>query len=319
MPDDELLAAAAAGELKTSEEVRAHAERMIQDPRTRHRIQRFHAMWLGYHRFSVTGTIGQAMLAESNELINRVVFDDKSSYFDLFTSSESFINDELATHYGMDAPGSAEGTWVDVSAEGRGGILSHATFLSVASKFGDTSPTQRGRLIRERILCTVVPPPDPTLGVDVDMLPTSPDSNCKKDRYATILESSGCAQCHNQMDPIGFGLENYSQAGQYRANDAGEPDCAIDGEGVLYFGSEQTTFNGPRELGETIVQSSLFEACVVKQAWQFAVGNVATATDQPALDELQQSFADGDHRFDQLMLDIVSSESFLYRIEPEEN
>ena len=317
MPDDELLQAAADGNLKTSDEVRAQAQRMLQDPRTRSRIQRFHAMWLGYHRFSVTGTIGQAMVEESNALINRVVFDDKSSYFDLFTSNESFINDELAEHYGIAAPGSEEGTWVDVSGEGRGGILSHATFLSVASKFGDTSPTQRGRLIRERILCTVVPPPDPSLGVDTDTAPTSPDSNCKKDRYNTILEASGCAACHNQMDPIGFGLENYSQAGQYRTTDEGEPDCPIDGQGALHFGGEATTFNGPRDLGEVLVASSQFERCVVKQAWQFAVGNVASASDLETLEDLQQRFAAGDHRFDQLLLDIVSSESFLYRIEPE--
>jgi hypothetical protein len=321
MPDDELLDAAEAGTLKTSEEVRAQAERMLADPRARERVQRFHAMWLGYHRFSVNGTIGDAMLAESNELIDRVIFDQKGSYFDLFTSNESFINDELATHYGLTPPGSATGSWVDVSAAGRGGILSHATFLSVASKFGDTSPTQRGRLIRERILCTPVPLPDPSLGVDPDM-PPPPDetgSTCKADRYTAILESSGCAMCHGQMDPIGFGLENYSQAGQYREADADDPSCVIDGVGSLSFGAEQLTFNGPRDLGEKLVTSAQFEACVVKQAWQFAVGNVASGSDAPALQELQTSFAAGGHRFDQLILDIVSSESFLYRIEPETN
>lgn len=316
MPDAALLDAAQNGQLKTSDEVRSQAERMLADPRAKTRIQRFHAMWLGYHRFAVNGTIGQAMLAETNALVDRVIFEDKSSYFDLFTSTESFINDELAAHYGMASPGSPGGAWVDVSADGRGGILSHATFLSVASKFGDTSPTQRGRLIRERILCTIVPPPDPALGVDTDVAPTSPDSNCKKDRYATILQSTGCAACHNQMDPIGFGLENYSQAGQYRATDVDEPGCPIDGSGALYIGADQTTFNGPRELGEVLVNSTQFQSCVVKQTWQFAVGNVASASDADAIAALQASFADGGYHYDQLLLDIVGSESFLYRIEP---
>lgn len=318
MPDDALLDAAQNGELKTSEQIRAQAERMLADPRARRRIERFHAMWLGYHRFAVNGTIGDAMLAESNALIDKVIFDDKSSYFDLFTSNESFINDELATHYGMDPPGSTTGTWVDVSAQGRGGILSQATFLSVASKFGDTSPTQRGRIIRERILCTKVPPPDPSLGVDTDMPPPAAgNSTCKKDRYAAILQNTGCAACHSQMDPIGMGLENYSQAGQYRTTDVDDSSCTIDGAGTLYIGSEQHTFNGPRELGEVLVASDQFESCVVKQTWQFAIGNVASSSDAAALADLQTKFAASDHRYDQLLLDIVSSESFLYRIEPQ--
>ena len=316
-PDDELLNAAERGELKTTEEVRAQAERMLQDPRVRTRVKRFHAMWLGYHRFNNTTSLGQAMTAETEALIDRVIFDDQSSYLDLFTSDQSFVNDELAGHYGLSATPGATGSWVDVSSAGRGGILSHATFLGVAGKFGDTSPTQRGRLIRERILCTPVPPPDPTLGVDVDSPPTSADSTCKTDRYAAILQDVGCAACHNQMDPIGMGLENYSQTGQFRETDVDDPNCPISGDGVLYVGADQVPFNGPRELGQTLVAADQFESCVVKQVWQFAMGNVASGTDAATLELLQADFAAGGHRFDQLLLDVVSSESFLYRIEPE--
>lgn len=314
MPDDTLLDAAEAGELATSAEVRAQAERMLQDPRARLRIQRFHAMWLGYHRFSVQGTIGDAMLAESNALVDRVVFDEDRSYFDLFTIGESFLNDELAAHYGLPEPGSADGTWVDYSASGRGGILSHATFLSVASKFGDTSPTQRGRLIRERIMCQKINPPPPDLGVDTDMPPTSPDSNCKKDRYAAILEGAGCGACHSQMDPVGMGLENYDQAGQYRTTDVGEPDCVIDGNGEIVGVG---TFNGPRELGDMLVQSGALDSCVVTQLWQFAVGGRLSASDASTVINLSAEFEADGFRFKELILDIVSSESFLYRLEPQ--
>lgn len=315
MPDDELLAAAENGELKTSEQVRAQAERMLQDPRAHERMQRFHAMWLGYHRFSVNGTIGDAMLAETNALVDRVVFEGDRSYFELFTTNETYLNDELAGHYGLDAPGSENGTWVDVSASGRGGILSHATFLSVASKFGDTSPTQRGRLIRERIMCQKIQPPPADLNVDTDEPPSSDTSNCKTDRYNTILENPGCEACHSQMDPVGFGLENFDQSGQYRQTDVGEPDCAIDGEGELVGVG---TFNGPRELGELLVESGALESCVVTQLWQFAIGGRQSQSDASTVQDLSQSFEESGYQFDELILDLVSHESFLYRVVPEE-
>jgi hypothetical protein len=314
MPDDELLDAAANGNLKTSEDVRAQAERMLQDPRARQRMQRFHAMWLGYHRFSVNGTIGDAMLAETNALVDRVIFEEQGSYFDLFTSNETFLNDELANHYGLEAPASEAGEWVDVSDSGRGGILSHATFLSVASKFGDTSPTQRGRLIRERIMCQTIHPPPPDLNVDTDQPPTSEESNCKVDRYATILENPGCEACHSQMDPVGFGLENFDQSGQYRETDVGEPDCTISGDGELVGVG---TFNGPRELGQLLVESGELESCVVTQLWQFAIGGRQSQSDASTVQTLRTAFEESGYRFDQLILDLVSHESFLYRVVPD--
>ncbi len=310
MPDDTLRQAVEDGELGTAEQVRAQAERMLQDSRAQERMLRFHAMWFGYHRLNSETPISAAMLEESNALVRRVVFEEKRNYMELFSFNETFINAELATHYGLPQPADPAGAWVDYADSGRGGIFSHGTFLSVASKFGDTSPTQRGKLIRERILCQVVDLPPPDLNVNVDEPPTSEDSNCKKDRYATILEAPGCGACHGQIDPVGFGLEQYDQNGQFRTTDVGEPECVIDGNGTIPGVGD---FNGPKQLGEGLVQTGALQPCIVRQVYRFAHGRDTTFDDRESLAELSEQFAASEYKFDQLLLDVVSQEAFAYR------
>lgn len=314
-PDDELLDAAASDQLVTEAHIRAQAERLIADPRARQRIYRFHALWMGYHRFSANDSLGAAMQAETERLIDRVVFEEKRNYFDLFTFDQTFINDELATHYGFDGPGSEQGTWVDYP-EGvdRGGVFSHATFLGVAARFGDTSPTQRGRVIRERLMCQQIDPPPPELEVDVDAPPPSNSpEDCKQDRYEAILAQDGCAVCHVQMDPIGFGLENYDQFGRFREHDSDAPGCEIPGVGELAGVGE---FRGPRELGSVLAESGRLEMCLVQRLYQFATAARPGRVERPVLDSLQQGFEESDYRFDQLLIEVASSEAFRYRQTP---
>src|SRR5690606_21309232 len=123
------------------------------------------------------------------------------SWLDLFRASGSFMNDMLAEHYGLPAPSSSTPQWVEYGSTTRQGILSHGSFLSVAGKFGDTSPTQRGKLIRKRLLCQEIPPPPPD--VNVDEPPQSPDSPCKWDRYEMHRQSGSCNACHTLIDPVG--------------------------------------------------------------------------------------------------------------------
>lgn len=308
-PDDALLDRAQAGRLGTPEEIREAAEEMLEDPRTRERIKRFHAMWLGYHQLAHSPELAQGMRVETDALIERVIFEERGSWLDLFRAEETFVNDFMANHYGLTPPGSQEPTWVSYGESGRRGILSHGSFLSVASKFDDTSPTQRGILIRERLMCTQIPPaPDE---VDVDQLPTSEDSPCKADAYAKYMEG-GCAGCHGQMDPVGFGLENYDRAGRFRAHDNNHPECVIDGEGDLLGVGP---FNGPAELGSLLLESGSLDSCLVIQVFRFALGHREEVQNMPYIHELQAQFRANNHRFDELLLDLVSTEAFSYRME----
>ena len=315
-PDDALLDLAEAGKLSSADEVRSAAMRLLTDPRTRARVDRFHAMWLGFQQLPHPPDLTLAMRTETSKLIERVVFEEGRPWSDIFTSTESYIDARLAGIYGMAAPANGF-AWMpyDGTASARRGILSHGSFLSVVGKFGDTSPTLRGKLIRERLLCEVVPPPPPN--VNVDEPPASTSSPCKWDRYEAHRSVGSCAGCHNQMDPVGFGLENYDQTGRFRAFDNGLPACTIAGEGLL-FGltgdAEPTRFRGPAELGQALVDSGRVEACLVTQVYRLAMGHREGALDAPFLDQLGQSFAVSG-RFDELILDLVSTDAFGYRQE----
>src|SRR5205823_459887 len=138
---------------------------------------------------------------ETTALIDRVVFDKPQSYLNMFTFSETRLDDFLADHYGLPRPPGGDG-WVAYGDSGRAGILSHGSVLAAFSKFSDTSPTQRGKFIRTRLLCQEIPKPPPT--VKADQPPGDKDAVCKYDRYLQHRTSSSCASCHDQMDPIGF-------------------------------------------------------------------------------------------------------------------
>jgi hypothetical protein len=309
-PDDELLDLAEARGLRTQAQLREAAARMVDDPRARARVERFHALWLGYSRLPHAQDLTNAMRTETAALVERVIFDERRTWLDLFRLDETFVGDLLAGHYGLPLPGSEDPVWVPYGDSGRLGILSHGSFLSVAGKFGDTSPTQRGLLIATRLLCKEIPPPPPD--VNVDEPPVGADGDCKYDRYAAHRQLGSCAGCHVQMDPIGFGLENYDQAGRWRAHDEGAPECLIEGEGELV--ELGATFRGPAELGEILATSGLLEHCLITQVYRFAMGQREGEEDAPYVAALAASF--GAHgRFDQLMVDLAAEEAFGYRRE----
>jgi hypothetical protein len=311
-PSDRLLDMAASGALSTDSGRRAAATELLTDPRGAERIKQFHAFWLAYDQLPVATDMATAMRAETDALIQRVVFDRRGDYFDLFNATETFVNDTLATHYGLTPPGSTTGAWVPYGSSPRRGILSHGTLLAAGAKFDDTSPTLRGVFVRNRLLCQVIAPPPPTVAVDEPPTSTG-SSNCKVDRYAAH-RSGGCATCHNQTDPIGFGLENYDRTGAYRATDKDNPQCAISGDGeVVGLG----TFNGPAQLADLIAGSGNLESCLVTQLYRMALGRRESAGDMPTLTKLSDGFKQSGRKFDELLVEVIADPAFIHRqLEP---
>lgn len=307
-PPDWLLDLAQAGQLRRPQDIRSAAGRLLEDERARARVNRFHGLWLGYHQLPHSAELTRALQTETNALVGKVIFDDRSDYFDLFQSTQTYVNDFLADHYRLPRPGSSSFQWVSYGATGRKGILSQGSFLSAGAKFNDTSPTQRGIFIRRRLLCQQVPPPPPS--VDVDQPPTSPTSNCKIDRYAAHRSIGSCAACHGKLDPIGFGLERYDRAGRYRTTDDGHPECPISDDGRV---EEMGDFNGPAALEDLLLASGQLERCVVSQVYRFAMGRQESDDDGVLIGQLTTKFRGSNRSFQQLLLDFVSHETFAYR------
>jgi hypothetical protein len=310
-PDDALLRNADDGMLGDGDKRRSIAEGMLADPRAKQQLHHFHAMWLGYRALPHPPELTAAFQRETNALLDRVLFEEHRSYLDLFTFDQTYLDDALADHYGLPHPSGGEG-WVPYGKSGRAGILSHGSVLSAFSKFTDTSPTQRGIFVRTRLLCqTIMRPP---ANVAADKPPGNKDAVCKYDRYAEHRSNTSCAGCHDQLDPIGFGLEQYNIAGQLRDHDEGLPQCAIAGQGeVVGHG----TFSGPAELGALLVDEGLVQPCIVQQLAQFALGRKPEGSESQLLEALATSFADNDYAFDRLLIDFVAQPAFALRKEPE--
>jgi hypothetical protein len=311
-PDAALRAAADAGELRDPKKRRAQAERLLADARAREQLHRFHAMWLGYRAIPQSPQLAAAFARETNALLDRVVFDERQSYLNLFSFTETFLDATLADHYGLPHPNGATG-WVSYGNSGRAGILSHGAVLSAFGKFSDTSPTQRGIFVRTRLMCQELAPPPPS--VMADKPPTGDqDAVCKYDRYQAHRTSSSCAGCHKLTDGIGFGLENYDLAGRYRTHDDGLTQCSIEGRGEI---TGVGSFSGPKELGALLVDQGLLDACVVQQYLQFALGHKLSDRDQAAIEQFKRAFASSDHDFAAMIASFVESDAFARRVEPE--
>lgn len=309
-PSDALLDAAEAHELHTTEQLRDTTRQMLLDPRARAQIDRFHAMWLGYAQLPHSPELTATMRTETTALIERVIFDERRPWNELFTATETFVDATLAEHYGLSLPAGEGPQWVSYADTGRQGLLSHGSFLSVAAGPSDTSPVRRGKLVREQLMCQPIPSPPPN--VDADAPPAGEGAECKWDRYAVHREAAACAGCHAQMDLVGFGLERYDREGRYRTHDDGAPQCVITGDGEL---SGVGAFNGPAELSDRLVELGSLSPCVAQQLYRFALGREPDEDDMPRVLELTAVLAEGDGRFDTMLIELVAHPSFTHRRE----
>jgi hypothetical protein len=303
-PDDALLDKAEKGELDDTSRVVETATAMLDDPRSRPQLARFFAMWLGYERNpAMTAELGE----EINHLIERNVFAPGGDVLDLFTSKDTYLpNDALADQYGLPHP-PAGGGWVPYGASGRAGILSTGSVLTMGAKGDDTSPTQRGKAILEKLLCSPLKRPT---DVNVDEPPAAPDSSpCKVARYQAIAASSpSCAGCHQKLDGLGLGLEGYDLHGRARAHDDANASCAIPGVGEL---PGVGTFKGPGELGPLLVKSGQLGACVVRQVFRYGLARAEQPSDLTSVDALTKDFEGKGRNLRKLLVALVSSSAFL--------
>ncbi len=309
-PPEWLLDEAQAGQLNSKDGLTQAAKHLLTEPLARTQVERFHSLWLGYHQLPHPLVLTQALQNESNALVDRVVFTDSNDYFSLFTATDSFVNSTLAQHYQLSGfTGDTEFRWTPYGNAPRKGLLSHGSVLSQGVKFNDTSPTQRGKFIRNRLLCQEIPPPPP--GVDVDAQPVS-TSPCKKDKYLAHA-SGGCKGCHASIDPIGFGLERFDRSGRYRETDDNDPTCAIEGKGtVVGASSGDLAFSGPDGLADALIASGAFEHCVVTQVFRFAHGRREEPADALALTQRTDAFVESQRNFQTLLLSIVTDEAFSF-------
>lgn len=312
-PDDALLDAAEQGVLATAEGRAAEARRLLADPRAREQVRRFHAQWLGYERLHITGDWEVPVRVQADALIDRVVFDDRRPWVEVLTLPFQYINDAMSPHYGLPTPSpGADGFgWVSAAGADREGILATAAFLMASSHTLDTSPTLRGKLLLERLLCD--PPDPPPANVNADAPPPLSEATCKLDRYEAHRTNPSCARCHEQMDALGEGLERYDRAGGYRLYDVDQDteefvtSCPLpQGATVPDLG----TYRDVGELGALLASTGRASDCVVEHLVAYAFGS-GEGTDHPELlASLQGTFREQPY-LDDLLVAMVAAPDFV--------
>jgi hypothetical protein len=197
----------------------------------------------------------------------------------MLTARFTFVDAALATHYGLPAPPRAANSAlsrVDTSAVPRAGLLTLGAFLTTTSFSTRTSPVKRGDFVFSQLLCGTIPPPP----ADVPALPDGMDSLTLRQRLEQHRANPSCAGCHNLMDPIGLGLEQYDAIGTYRTRDGAS---AINATGMLPSGA---SFDGALELSALLAADPRFPRCVTKKFLTFAAGRLLDRPSDDAWVEL---------------------------------
>jgi Protein of unknown function (DUF1588)/Protein of unknown function (DUF1592)/Protein of unknown function (DUF1595)/Protein of unknown function (DUF1585) len=307
-PSAELIDEAESGKLATKDQIAERAKAMLADPAARAQIERFHAQWFGYGKLPHPPALAASMQAEANAMVTSVLFEGKLEWKSLLLADKTKVDATVGDLYGLSGLGATPS--VVTFPAGRKGLLSTSAFLSVASKFGDTSPTQRGKFIREQLMCEPIPEPPPGVSTDAPPPAKKDEKDCKINRYAAHRQAnSTCIGCHAAMDPIGFGLERFDKFGKQRQYDytlAGAPkmDCPIDGEGQL----NGKTFNGPAALADTLLETGRAEACLAQRMAAFATGYPA---DAKAVAPIVAEYTRSGKTIQSLMVAFATSDAFI--------
>ncbi|HUS65912.1 MAG TPA: DUF1592 domain-containing protein [Kofleriaceae bacterium] len=323
-PDDELLDAAEAGDLDSADGVRNAARRLLASPRARDALVAFYAEYLNFDRFATLTKSAElypqyspglvtGMKGEIERQFARIVFDEQVDYRDILTSTVTFVNPELAALYGV-APPEGEGVTSDTFVErdlgpgaGRGGLLTTAGLLALYAHDTVTSPTLRGKFVRQNLLCEDIPPPPPGVNTSLDGV----EGDTLREQLEAHRADPVCATCHSKMDPIGFGFESFDPVGQLRDTEAS--GAAIDSTGDL----DGVAFDGPAELTALLADDPRVPACFVRQLYRFSTGHLELEREQPAIDRLADEFADRGYRVTDLLVELVASDGFRYAALPD--
>ncbi len=324
MPDAELFARAADGTLRVPAQVGAQAERLLHDARAHDTVAHFHEQWLQLSSIEPTHVAKDAivypeasdalltsMRTEAELFVADAFWNQPSGLSALFTSNASFGDARLAAFYGVPGPTGATFEPVTLSASERPGLLTRAGLLSLFAHPDGTSPTKRGKFVRTRLLCQPLPPPPANVKA---MLPDRLPGQTTRERVAAHKTDPTCAACHNLLDPIGLGFEQYDGLGHFRAEEAGklvDASGSIDGADV-----PSPAFVGAAQLGQMLASSATVRSCVARQWFRFAYGREDVAADEAALSHLAQAFAESGGNFPKLLLDLTQMPEFLERTAP---
>ena len=325
MPDNELFALAESGKLHQKSVLEAQLERMFKDDKTQRFLDSFPRQWLQLHKVGMFPPDGdlypdydkwleESMIRESAYFFQEV-FHQNLPVRQFIDADWTMINARLAMHYGlpkMQQPGFQKVQLKGI--DGRGGLLTQASILSLTSDGTRHRPVHRGVWIYESIFGKSPPPPPPNVE---PLAPTPPDQEKATIRQQIEAHSQNptCSSCHRKIDPLGFAFDNYDAIGQWRERELmpdglGE-DPKVNASGELPNGK---SFSGPVEFKKRLAEDSgLLAEALMKQLSTYALRRLMTIDDQSHIQQITQNTAEGDYRLKDLIRELVLSDLFQAR------
>ena len=317
IPDDELLDLAARGGLRDPAALEAEARRMLDDPRATALVTNFAGQWLSLRNAAAVRPdedafpdFGEGLrrgFRSETELLFEHVLREDLSVVELLSADYTFINERLATHYGIPGVRGSHFRRVALDDPARGGLLGHGSILTVTSHANRTSPVVRGKWVLENILGN--PPPPPPADVPALEETTTGKQLTMREAMEQHRANPVCASCHRVMDPMGLALEPFDAIGRRRS--PSETKLGMDTTGVLPDG---TSFDGPAGLKAALLaHPERFVNTVTEKLLIYALGRGLEYYDAPAVRAITRAAATDDYRLTALILGVVKSVPFRMR------
>ena len=318
MPDDELFALAEEGLLQDEGILREQVARMLKDPKAKALGDLFATQWLSIAQLGeitkpdstlfpqFDDALAQTMRREVSYVFTRIIQENRS-LLELIDADYTYANEKLAAIYGLEGVTGEELQLVEFDDPNRGGVMSMAAVLTTTSHPLRTSPVLRGKWVLEQLLGDHISPPPPNVG-ELPENEEHGEATSLRKRLEIHRANPECASCHNRMDPIGFGLENFDPIGRWRMEESGQ---AIDAAGVLPSGE---SFSGPVELKAILmVRKDAFARNLSKKMLGYALGRAITRYDQCVVNDALEALQGNEYKPSALITEIVLSHPFRYR------
>jgi hypothetical protein len=319
IPDEQLLGLAESGRLREAKVLEAEVERMLADSRSQAFVENFVGQWLQLRNLEsrvkpdfllypdFDDNLRKAFRRETELLFANVLREGRPVH-ELMNASYTFVNERLARHYGIPGIYGARFRRVELTDPNRWGLFGHGSLHALTSAASRTSPIIRGKFIITEFWNN--PPPAPP--ADVPAL----EASAPKDRPSTVREQlerhradPNCASCHNNIDPVGFALENFDADGKWREET--REGLAIDSAGILADG---TPVDGPVALREALLaKPELFAGTVTEKMLIYALGRGLEPADMPVVRSIVRNAEEHDYRLTSIVLGIVDSYPFQMR------
>jgi hypothetical protein len=312
-PPDWLRVAAQQGELDDAARVREAAKQLLAGPRGDVAVERLMEEVFGLSGLDAAAkdsttfpgwslALADSMKAEFRALVSEAARDDGRDFRAVFEQKVAWVDARLAAHYGLPQPATPFERVVLPPESGRGGLLSLGSFLARHSHPVSSSPTLRGKFVRERMLCQAVDAP-PT-NVTPSLPPVSPSKpQTTRQRHESHMTLAGCSGCHQLMDPLGFAFEHFDPTGAYRSTENG---LAIDTTGTL----DGTAFDGAADLGHLLATDPKVHSCLLRTFFRQAMGRLETEGEDPFLKQSLERFQALNGAIKPWLVELVSSPQF---------